>query len=249
MEARETIKNIEVALDLLEYISHNPDGIGVREASRLTEVPKSTVQRIFNSLLAKGMVALNPLTEQYVLDAGILRIATRYQEQNNLLVVSDEILSKLRDEVNETVCLHVLVNDQLLPILQHKSHKELSWLLTVGKFYPLNSGATGRVCMAYMPEEKLRQLIPSFRKITPKTIMDPEQIIETARSVRNQSYAISHGEISEGAIGTAAPILDRKGELIAVIGLYGPEFRIQPNLDNYLQKLLAAKEEIQQKLF
>ncbi|MBP1933282.1 IclR family transcriptional regulator [Ammoniphilus resinae] len=248
VDKKETIKNIEVVFDLLEYMSLNPEGIGIREAGRLTDTTKSTIQRIFNTLVEKRIVTLNPLTERYVLDVGIFKIVVRHQSENRLILSSDSILKNLRDQTDETVCLHVLVNDQQLPILQYKSTQELNWHLIVGKTYPVNSGASGKIFLAYMAPAKLDFLMSTFVKVTPNTITDVEDILQSNETIRKERYAVSFGEMSPGAIGMAVPVLDHNGVLVAVVGLYGPEFRMRPKIDEFKEKLLKAAREIEQKL-
>lgn len=241
----ERVKNVETALDLIEYLATEQKKVGVREASRILEVPKSTVQRIFNSLAHKGMVTFDSATERYQLSFSIMKYVSRFMDKNDLVTVSSPVLRELQREIGETVCLYVPVDNQIVPILQYESEEELRYSLKVGKPYPLNVGACGKLTAAYMEDqEQLKMVISSFEQEEAQQKFANELV-----KIREQGYAISRGEILPGVEALAVPII-YKEKFIASIGAYGPSVRMDKDVIRlYLDKLIQTKDEISGKLY
>lgn len=250
MNDSERVKNVEIAFDLIEYLADGERKVGVREASRIFDVPKSTMQRIFNSLVYKGIVLMDKETDQYQLSYKIAKFASRFMFSNDLVTISSSVLRKLQEETGETVCLYVRVDHQITPILQYESQKDLRVTLKAGKPYPLNTGACGKLTSAYMidTQEELNELLPYFSKLTEHSVVDPNDFMKELEIIKKQGYAISNSEMLEGVVALAVPILS-EDQLVASIGLYGPSVRLHRDLiDIYIEKLIGAQKEITSKL-
>jgi IclR family acetate operon transcriptional repressor len=246
----ERVKNVEIAIDLIEYLSIEQKKIGVREASRLLNVPKSTIQRIFNSLSYKGIIISDKESDQYQLGFKIAKFASRFIDSNNLVTVSSPFLRQLQEETGETVCLYVRVDQQILPILQFESEEGLRVTLKVGRTYPLNTGACGKLISAYTinTQEELDSLLPYFSKMTENSVVDQHEFTRELETIKQQGFSISKAEMLEGVVALAVPIL-HKEQLVASIGLYGPEIRLNQDLvRSYLDKLKHAQHEISSRL-
>lgn len=246
----ERVKNVEIAIDLIEHLAGEQKKIGVREASRILDVPKSTIQRIFNSLAYKGIVMLDKESEQYQLGFKITKYASRFLDSNDLITVSSPVLRKLQEDTGETVCLYVRVDNQILPVLQYESEEGLRFSLKVGKPYPINTGACGKLISAYTinNQEDFNRLLPYFTRMTDNSVVDQDDFAMELETIRQQGYSISQGEILEGVVALAVPIL-HKGQLAASIGVYGPDVRLHRDLiQPYLDKLICAQKEISSRL-
>lgn len=246
----ERVKNVEIAIDLIEYLATEQKKVGVREASRLLDAPKSTVQRIFNSLAHKGILIWDKDSDQYQLSFKIAKFASRFIDANDLVTVASPVLRKLQEETGETVCLYVRVDTQIVPLLQYESEEELRFSLKVGKPYPLNTGACGKLISAYTieTEEDFNKLLPHFARMTEHSVVDQHELAKELEKIKQQGYAISQGEMLEGVVALAVPILQKK-KLIASIGIYGPAIRIHQDLiGSYLDKLTHAQHKISSQL-
>ena len=246
----ERVKNVEIAIDIMEYLATEQKKIGVREASRLLDVSKSTIQRIFNSLAEKGMVLLDKDSGQYQLSFKIAKFASRFVDSNDLVTVSSPILRQLQKETGETVCLYVRAGYQILPILQYESEEDLRVSLKVGKPYPLNTGACGKLISAYTIEtqEDYNKMQPYFARMTEHSVVDQQEFEQELATIKQQGYAISQAEMLEGVMALAVPILNKE-RLVASIGIYGPAVRLQRDqIRSILEKLNAAQKEISSRL-
>ena len=64
-------------------------------------------------------------------------------------------------------------------------------------------------------------------------------------AVRRDGIAITVGELDEGAAGVAAPILDRRGRLVAGLSVAGPAERISACVPALRAAVTAAAAKVQ----
>src|SRR5262249_55133325 len=117
----------------------------------------------------------------------------------------------------------------------------------VGKTLPLHASASGKLFLANLPDERRRELIDlqgGLKRITPRTIIDIEQLeIELAR-IRESGYADGHRELYETHISAAAPVRRSGGEVVAALCCGGwPAGDTAPFEESILRELVPAAEE------
>lgn len=249
LDERDTIKAVHKAIEIMEYLSLEQKEIGVREASHILDVPKSTMQRILNTLLADEIVDFNEKTQSYSLGNGMLRLFTPYVVKNSLISAAREFMEQLSLELGETVGLHTRVKANQMVLHQCESMHELKWSLIVGKVYPLNAGASGKTLLAYLNNEQYEKVRPHFDKVTEKTTLAESEILDELLRIRNLGYSISRGEFSTGAMGIAVPVF--KGDTaIASLSVYGPETRLDDKqISRIISRLTETSRLISQYLY
>ncbi|WP_067932465.1 IclR family transcriptional regulator [Alicyclobacillus kakegawensis] len=243
-EQQNRVKNVDLALDILEYLASRDQKLGVREAARLFDVPKSTVQRIFNSLAAKGVVRLDESARQYALDYGILKLCHGFLGRNDLTAAAGPVLRGLRDDTDASVCLNVRVGVQTLTVLQFESRHPLRWSMRIGVPYPLNAGAGGKLLAAYsgLSEDQLRE---GFDPEYGTSRIDFATFLKQLESIRMQGYAISRGEMNPGVTALSVPIRDQQ-EVLAGIGLYQLDSRMTSAvIQDCIEKMQEAARRIE----
>ncbi|MDQ0218640.1 IclR family transcriptional regulator [Peribacillus cavernae] len=244
---RDTIKHVEKTIELIEYLSLEVSDIGVREASRILDVSKSTMQRILNSLLEKQIVSFNEKTQNYSLDFGVLRLALPFFDKNILKTVSEKFLEELRDEVGETVGLHIHLNDKQIVVHQFESKNELRWSIPVGKSYPMNVGASGKALLAFMDAETFERAKQHF-SIETQFSQIGETLIRELEYVREVGFSITREEISVGVMGIAVPIF-QNNQVAASLSIYGPVARLGLlNIEELVDRLKEKSQLISEKL-
>ena len=61
--------------------------------------------------------------------------------------------------------------------------------------------------------------------LTSRTVTDPARLADVLRQVRRQGYAASVGELEDGLVTIAAPVL-ADGSAVAAISVSGPTYRL-----------------------
>ncbi len=99
-------------------------------------------------------------------------------------------------------------------------------VLMTGSVVPLHASALGKILLAYYPgaaRSLLRQELPS---LTARTITDNRALQRELAGIRDVGWAGSVGEVDPAVAGIAAPIRDRGGYVVAVVGIEGAIERV-----------------------
>jgi DNA-binding IclR family transcriptional regulator len=62
-------------------------------------------------------------------------------------------------------------------------------------------------------------------RLTPSTVVDPEQLRSRLEDVRRSGYAWGLEEFAEGINSVATPVRDARGNAVAAIHVHGPAYR------------------------
>jgi DNA-binding IclR family transcriptional regulator len=97
----------------------------------------------------------------------------------------------------------------------------------IGKGAPAYCVATGKALLAFQGEDAIARVSEKLEVHTSRTITDPEEFKREMARVRQLGYAINRGEWREGVCGVGAPIRDVSGQVVAAVGISGPESRMK----------------------
>ena len=109
--------------------------------------------------------------------------------------------------------------NKILCVVSETSAKNLVSSYPRGRPMPLGRGAIARSIMAYLPRARLVPLIEQnlddLRSVG--LGMTVEDVRQSMKRVRKAGYAVAFGEVTAGAVGIAAPVLDDRGTPIASV--------------------------------
>ncbi len=235
MRATDSAERVVQVLDLL---GTSPRGLGVSEVARELDVHRSTASRLLATLAASRIVERDERSGRYRLGARIVGLAASAVAR--LPVVSQarpelEHLSMISSETSNLSILdgtHVIYVDQVTPA---QTVVMASW---VGRRSPAHASSSGKVILAFS-DPGLRAAVLSGRleSITPKTVTNPVKLDAILGQTRRRGYAASIGELEEGLVTLAAPVLV-DGRAVAAVSLSGPSFRIPARDMSRLARLL-----------
>lgn len=100
--------------------------------------------------------------------------------------------------------------------------------IRVGGRSNLHSIASGKAILAYLPEERIREIVRGRRleRVTEHTTTDPDQLLDELEEVRNQGFAFNDEESQVGLRAVGAPIRDQEGDVIAAVSVSMPVSRM-----------------------
>jgi DNA-binding IclR family transcriptional regulator len=244
------IQSVERAIAILKSFSIRSPERAVGELSRELGLHKSTVSRLMGTLERGGLLTRNPETQRYRLGIDLIGLAAQVIGYIDVREVARPYLSHLSDECQESVNLVIMdvpqrgtgrsaqvVNlEQFIP-----PARQVKNIGRVGRWMPAHCTAAGKVLLAYLPEEQLRQvLLDHLEAFTPHTITAYDDLREELARVRAQGYAIVEEELEEGLNAVAAPIRDHTGAVVAAASIAGPAYRLTPEQLPQLAAHLAA---------
>lgn len=239
------------ALSILDAFTPAQPELGVREVAYMLELSPSTTGRLMTQLRDAGVLVQNPETRRYRLSYRVLRWARIVQSTDELREAGLVVLKKLNQSTGETATLSVPHGDHRMVLERIESEYAMRYVVTPGDLMPLHSGASGKVFLAFMPEERRNQILSSTKltAYTPNTITDRDRLEQELEVIRRREYAISRGERVSDVASVAAPVRNQNGDVVAAINISGPITRLQEDvLERHASFVLAAARELSEAL-
>jgi len=231
-------QSVDKALAILKQFSVAEPQLGVSELGRRLGLTKSTVHRLLRSLVRAGLAEQDPESRQYMLGRETVQLGHTATFSIPLLRTALPFLHYLSNQVGEGVFLSERRGLEGAPVLQVLSptmQDQLGWYTSS----PLHSTASGKVLAAYASEHVLQALLDAgLVGETEYTIMDPAELRQELKRVREQGYATSFEESMLGTNGVAVPVRNPEGEVIASLAIAGPSYRLTK------ERALAAVEQL-----
>jgi DNA-binding IclR family transcriptional regulator len=110
-----------------------------------------------------------------------------------------------------------------------------SW---VGRRSPAHASSSGKVLVAFGdPRTRQAVLRGKLDRLTPRTLTEPKRLAAVLDRVRREGYALGIGELEDGLVTMAAPVLV-DGRAVAAVSLSGPSYRLPERDLSQLSRVL-----------
>lgn len=220
----ESIRAVERALDVLLCFSNQTPELSMTQISEMVGINKSTVHRLLATLEKKRFVERDATTGIYKPGIRLLQMAFLTLEHNDLRRLAAPFLHNLCDQFRENVNLSMLDDIDVIYLDVIESPQRVKLAAAPGQRLPAFCTASGKALLAYLPEEKIRDVFArGVKQYTQNTITSIEAFLENIRHAREQGYAISEQEFEDGINAIAAPICNHP---IASVSIAGPAYRL-----------------------
>ena len=240
------VQSIERALDLLEYLARSSTWAGISELSASTGQPVGTVHRLLQTLMARDYVVRDSRTRRYALGPAFRRLAGAGLQTPDWPTIATPQLREVVEISGETANLAVMEGNQAVYMAQAQPTRMVRMFTELGNRVPLHCTGCGKVLLAYQPESVISSTIAEtgLSRYTETTITDPGQLQQELEMIRQQGYAVDHGEQEEGVCCLAVPVYGPKGRVVAAVSISGPSSRLDsrrlPTLLPHLKRISAA---------
>ena len=231
-------KNIIVrrTAQVLKSFVKEPKGWGISALASHLGLAKSVVFEILNTLVDEGLVKKDEKEKTYLCGNELLKLALTHFGNIDLIKVSRPALKKFVKDFRETILLLQIIENKNIIVEKVEGPEPMRFILDIGMEVPLYKGSSGKVWLAFLPDEEREELINKHKNEINITKLRGE--IET---VRKKGFSTSIEEVYPGVNAIAAPIFNNYSELVGVISAGGPSFRYSESL---IPKILDAAKEI-----
>ena len=214
---------VDRALAVLCAFSRETPELGVTEISERLDLTKSTVHRLLQALLARGLVSHDPDKRHYTLGYRVLALAQAVPGEATLRQICHPHMQWLHAATEETVGLYVVAGDVRICLDELESPHMLRMSAGVGRIFPLDRGAAGKALLVDAPPDsslwqRITAALPSGHIA---------QLEEELRETRARGYGQTAGETVSGSASIAAPIRSPNGALLAALSVAAPASRFQ----------------------
>ena len=219
------VPELDKMVRICDYLD-NHRGATFSQIFQDLNLPKSSTSTLLNALVMHGI--LRQEKNKYYLGLKLHEWGDKSLEQFDIAKIAKPMMSELRNETNLTCHLGVL--DGLYPVYIAKIENDqaIGIRTWIGKKLPLHSSGVGKALIAWLPEEKIDQLIPEDKltKYTETTITSKKQLKKELAKIRSQGWAYDNQEDVQGVHCIAAPIFNKNNEPIAAISISGVLFQL-----------------------
>ncbi|GAB3561741.1 IclR family transcriptional regulator [Amycolatopsis endophytica] len=223
-------------VDLLEALAseeaQHAGGLGVVRLAHLVGREKSQVSRALKALAEVGIVERDPDTLEYRLGWRLFSLVARTVE-DRLLRAAEPVMHTLSGELEETVHLCVLRENQVLTLLSVSGHsfRVHGW---EGRGVPAPCTSAGRVLLSDATPDELyvrfglqADLGAGCPRSPVRTLPDLWSAIQRSR---RDGYAAVREEFEEDLVGVSAPVRDFRGRVVAALNVSAPKDRLAARL-------------------
>ena len=217
----ESVRSVELALNILEHLSCSDTPLGPTKLAQLTGMDKSTVYRLLSTLSPLGYV--HKQQEGYILGPKLVAMVSRYISSLELQTEAKPYLSQLSTDLGLTTHLGMLDGCEVIYVEKMDTVPTAQLYNQIGERKPAYSSSLGKCLLSNLSGSQLNDAMANcqFKAFTSHTITSLREFREHLRQVRAQGWAIDNEETSLGHICVGAPIYDYKGEIIAAVSASG----------------------------
>ncbi len=227
-------KTLAKGLAILEFLATCDAPCKLAVIAQRLGMTKSNVHRLLQTLASLGYVRNVADSGDYALTVKIWSVGMSIINRLDIKSIAGEYLQRLVEATGETVHLSVLNDGRVVYIDKIDSPHPVRAYSMIGGQAPAHCVATGKVLLAYAPEDLVNPIVEALEKFTKSTITDPQRLRRALAEIRHQGYAVNLGEWREGVFGAAAPIFDASSQVVAAVGISGPAERMKSRLESDL---------------
>ncbi len=226
------LTSVRNAARLLKEFSHVDRELGVTELARRLGLGTSTVHRLLATLVEERLLDRGRARGSYRLGLAVYELGASVTSHFDLHEAALPVMASLRHSTRETVHIGVLDGMEVVFVERLEGLETVRIFTRVGTRLPAHSTSSGKVLLASLPEEVLRERLArsSPPRLTRYTITDVEAIVAQLREVARRGWADNGEESRLGLMSVGAPIRDAGGAVIAGLSMAWPTRRTDPGV-------------------
>jgi DNA-binding IclR family transcriptional regulator len=222
----------------------------VTEIAKKCNLHKSTVYRLLKTAEKAGFIVRDPFNRRYLLGPLVTEIASNpYVPHEQLVLCAIKEMTAISDYTKESIGLHVLTGFyNIMMVHEIPSTHDLRFVASNRMHSGLHTGASSKALLSQLKGRILKLVLNNqdFTPLTPYSITSVTELKRQLQYIRRLGYATDFSEVVEGIMCISVPI--RTYSLPATMGILGPENRIKPKMEDYVNRLLVYRGKIEQNL-
>ena len=238
---------IDRMLTIVEEVIRLCRPANVAEIAEGVGLPIPTTHRIVRQLTDRGLLKRQIGTTRLVPGSRLVSLSASALQASMQADEAHRVLERLSAEIGEHCHLGVMAEGAVLYVDSSRSGRSHGLHFEPGRRAPLHCTSIGKIWLAHLPRNDFSRWLKSetLTRMTSNTIVDKEALSSAIIEARDQGWAASDEELTEGVVGCAVPVLDGSRRLIAALGISVPKARTSlSSLKSLLPELRKAANEI-----
>lgn len=241
---------VDVAFKILTLLSRKKFANStLTEIATALSITPTSCYRILQQLEALSIVRFQRSTKQYSLGPYLVVLGDRAKENIFDITVMLPYLEDLTEQTGLTSALINRIGEDQTTIIAKVEGDDFGVNVSVGRHFSIVDGSYGKCFLAYMEEEKARELLTVAQGLREISEKERDEIIRELPLIRQQGYATAYGEYIHGIFGVAAPVFNSEQNVETVICFFGVTAQFNKSaLDELAIRIKQAAKSINKKI-
>jgi DNA-binding IclR family transcriptional regulator len=167
----------------------------------------ATTHRLANALVEIRLLDRREEESAYQLGVLTLELGSVYLSAHPSSRRVVEEMELIAERTGLTVQIGVLASASVSIVDSRESASPLRAAALLGQRLPLHATAAGKAILAQLPDGRALELLgEELEELTPRTITDPETLLDQLAEVRRSGLAHAEGELADGLCATAVAL-------------------------------------------
>jgi IclR family pca regulon transcriptional regulator len=231
-DEKNVVQSVGKVFNVLRAFDVSHPELTISEAASCAGLDRGTAFRLIHTLADLGYVAAVPNSRRFRLTLKCLELGYAALTRAGLNGQAAPLLRELVPQHADAASLGVLDGSDVVYVERFQVDMgRPNFDRRVGSRTGAYASALGHAMMAWHDPESARQILASAERVrlSDRTLIDLDELMERLASVRQRGYAVSDGENAYGLRTIAAPILDADGQSVGGISLSVRSERIELN--------------------
>lgn len=221
------------------------------EVTAATGLDKGTTRRLLITLMNSGFIAQDPATQSYRLGRAVRELAANVAADVDLRAIALPVLTELAAELHVTAFVSIYDEGDVVCLDRIHDMKgiEVHWW-AIGGTLPFNCGGAPKLMLSYQsPDEIERVLQRDPVALTPKSIVDRNQLRTALTKIRERGWECAVDDVTLGLTALAVPVRGPSGEVVCSLSIAGlsPQM-VEHGKPVHLKRLQTAAESVARRL-
>lgn len=237
---------LEKGLDIIELLSTQETGMSQSEIARALGRSVGEIFRMLVVLMERGYVALEPLSDRYVLTTYLFEISHRIPKIRRLTAFAGPLMRAMVKTINQSTHLAILNNDSILVVGQVDSPGNNTMAVRLGAKIDLWSASSGRVILAYIPDEEVESY---FANVPLPPDMNEEVVRRDLQLIREKGHEVRDSFVVRGVVNVSVPVIDHSGRAVAALTIpHIEKYRDPVTFEDCRKALIETARELSRSL-
>lgn len=236
------VQVIARAAEIMRVLKESNEGFSLGQLAKRVGLPRSTVQRIVNALLAEGLVVHAAPEGGVCLGPEIQALAAA--GRINVAELLHPVLVDLARETGETVDLSIYRENYVQFMDQVVGSQRLRTVSAVGETFPMLTTATGKATLALLPDDDVVAIAGKESSEPGNSGKTLQQVLAEIADIRKGNVAFDLDEHTVG-VSAAAVAFEAPSGLIYSISLPVPSHRFVATRDSLVAALERTLKRVQ----
>lgn len=222
IDKKNTLKTTATSVEILKLLAEL-NGCRVTEIAERMDAPASTVHGHLATLESEQFVLKRG--GLYFLGSELLRLGSHVRTRRDEFVLAREFTKKICEQVGFRSVFVVEMAGRVV-FIHTASGSKMRWTHeSLGNQLYLHNTAVGKAILAELPLPRVEQLLDEWgmSRETEHTITDREKLFEELQEIRENGYAVNHGENIKDLYAIGAAATERSGNVIGAFSVSGPK--------------------------